>query len=603
MLACLLTAILHAGRPPAARPGAVLLEFHADWCPPCRQMEPIVRQLATQGYPIQRVDVDVDRQAARRYKIAFVPTYILIVGGQEAGRIVGATSYAQLEQLVRRGIGQEQPATSRPHTTLPHPQESAAPSLPADLPVPDKGDLPAPPIPVPEAEPEPPPAEAPPAVVRVLVDLVDGTQAGGSGAILDSDDHGSLVGTAAHVLRGSAQVRVLIDGTPVEAQVVRYDSLWDWAFLTVPVCNLPRFQLAAGDPKTGDPITVAGFGDDGTYRAATGRLVKWVAPGPNEPSQQAELGVKVREGDSGGPAWDQSGNYVGLVSLCDNRTIITCFPRLRRALLDVIEPPQTEEPPDGRESPAEPGGAPLPVPAEPGGAPLPSAPGRPPEEPGGEARRAAGDPRGGAGPLPAAVDLQPAGPQRSPGLQPPAADLTSPEDAPQRTITHHNEPPRPAASPETQTCPTVPVDKTAGPEIGIALLTRAITIAAGAAGIALPTGGAAAAAWLAWWIVRRRIRRRREKQQAGAPADAGVSFPVGRDFDEARQILRLSQAEGREPLCDAIVGRFAQDELQNLAETEPDQPQGRWAQALLATLHERLNQVAPPAAYPDSEEE
>lgn len=80
-----------------------LLDFGASWCGPCRQMEPIVRQLEAAGVPIQRIDIDEHPELAKQYRIEGVPTFVMLVDGQEVNRLVGAASLEDLQQLAAAG--------------------------------------------------------------------------------------------------------------------------------------------------------------------------------------------------------------------------------------------------------------------------------------------------------------------------------------------------------------------------------------------------------------------------------------------------------------------------------------------------------------------
>jgi hypothetical protein len=69
--------------------------------------------------------------------------------------------------------------------------------------------------------------------------------------------------------------------------------------------------------------------------------------------------------------------------------------------------------------------------------------------------------------------------------------------------------------------------------------------------------------------------------------------PIERDDVEARQLLRLSQLEGRDPLQDAVAGRIALDRLDALAEGHTNDEQARWADELRRELRERFNDISP----------
>ena len=80
-----------------SNPGqAVLLDFYADWCGPCRSMDPTVRKLVADGYPVRKINIDREKQLARQYGINCVPTFVLVAGDRELARVVGPSSYADL---------------------------------------------------------------------------------------------------------------------------------------------------------------------------------------------------------------------------------------------------------------------------------------------------------------------------------------------------------------------------------------------------------------------------------------------------------------------------------------------------------------------------
>jgi len=97
----------------------MLLDFYADWCGPCRQMAPVVEQLAQQGYPVQKVNVDQHPELAARFRITSIPCFVMVVDGREAGRIVGWTTPAELAQMFRSGVGATKSAAPAPEARAP----------------------------------------------------------------------------------------------------------------------------------------------------------------------------------------------------------------------------------------------------------------------------------------------------------------------------------------------------------------------------------------------------------------------------------------------------------------------------------------------------
>ncbi|HEX9019472.1 MAG TPA: thioredoxin family protein [Anaerolineaceae bacterium] len=73
-------------------PTPVLVEFGAEWCGPCRQMEPVLEQLATlwKGKVIlAKIDVDESIAITTRLGVQGVPTLILFVNGEVCQRLSG----------------------------------------------------------------------------------------------------------------------------------------------------------------------------------------------------------------------------------------------------------------------------------------------------------------------------------------------------------------------------------------------------------------------------------------------------------------------------------------------------------------------------------
>src|ERR671931_1219738 len=71
----------------------VLVDFWAEWCPPCRMLAPTFEELAGRyagGIKFLKLNVDKNSEVPQRYGIKGIPTLIFFEGGREAERLVGA---------------------------------------------------------------------------------------------------------------------------------------------------------------------------------------------------------------------------------------------------------------------------------------------------------------------------------------------------------------------------------------------------------------------------------------------------------------------------------------------------------------------------------
>ena len=70
--------------------------FSATWCGPCKQFKPIMQELSDEGYNIEFIDGDENRQMAIDANIRSVPTTLIMDGDEEVNRIVGIRSKEEM---------------------------------------------------------------------------------------------------------------------------------------------------------------------------------------------------------------------------------------------------------------------------------------------------------------------------------------------------------------------------------------------------------------------------------------------------------------------------------------------------------------------------
>jgi thioredoxin 1 len=83
---------------------AVLVDFWAEWCGPCKMIAPILDEIAKDNRDallIGKVNIDENLELARRFEVMSIPTLILFKDGQAKLKIIGAKGKGHLLQELR----------------------------------------------------------------------------------------------------------------------------------------------------------------------------------------------------------------------------------------------------------------------------------------------------------------------------------------------------------------------------------------------------------------------------------------------------------------------------------------------------------------------
>jgi len=90
----------------------VLVDFYADWCPPCKVLSPVLEKITEDSSLVGGVeadlvtlDVDANKELARQYEVRAMPTVIAFRNGTPVGQFVGALPLQQVRAFVEKVTG------------------------------------------------------------------------------------------------------------------------------------------------------------------------------------------------------------------------------------------------------------------------------------------------------------------------------------------------------------------------------------------------------------------------------------------------------------------------------------------------------------------
>ena len=82
----------------------VLVDFNAEWCPPCQALHPILEELAGErdDFKIVTVDIDDNEELAKEFEISSIPCVIAFKNGKETDRRIGVQPKQRLIKMAEK---------------------------------------------------------------------------------------------------------------------------------------------------------------------------------------------------------------------------------------------------------------------------------------------------------------------------------------------------------------------------------------------------------------------------------------------------------------------------------------------------------------------
>ena len=86
---------------------ALLVDFYADWCMPCKMMAPILERVATAfdgRLTVAKINVDEEPAMAAQYGIQSIPALLLFKNGEVVKELVGLRPFEELSALLEANL-------------------------------------------------------------------------------------------------------------------------------------------------------------------------------------------------------------------------------------------------------------------------------------------------------------------------------------------------------------------------------------------------------------------------------------------------------------------------------------------------------------------
>src|SRR5215468_3762476 len=88
-------------------PKPVLVDFWAEWCAPCRKVDPLLAEIAKEmsdKVEIVKLNIDENPETAMAYRVMSVPTLTIFKGGQPVQSVAGAKPKGDLVRFIESAI-------------------------------------------------------------------------------------------------------------------------------------------------------------------------------------------------------------------------------------------------------------------------------------------------------------------------------------------------------------------------------------------------------------------------------------------------------------------------------------------------------------------